>query len=166
MQYIACLMLEKNRTEHVPPYLFPYLLNFSSAMTMNVVSAAYEIHDGMAKEYRFRGSESCPLDRLCPSSVPRRNISTLSPRTLRNVSCANQTMPALSGTSSFIAPQPHTSLLSGQPHLIKTIESFYVRPRWLFIRVETETGVVGWGEGTLEGHTDAIEGSLMDIGRR
>lgn len=34
---------------------------------------------------------------------------------------------------------------------IKSIETFRVRPRWLFVRVETEKGIVGWGEGTLEG---------------
>ena len=114
-------------------------------------------------------------------------------------------------------------------HRIKTLESFYVRPRWLFVRVrcvsgvglgrvgsgarvrsglfgssdprpvlgrvtlrppagtrvrggagcrdevgnadtggqiETEGGVVGWGEGTLEGHTEAVQGSLKDIERR
>jgi len=33
---------------------------------------------------------------------------------------------------------------------IKTIEHFRVKPRWLFVRVETEKGIVGWGEATLE----------------
>ena len=33
---------------------------------------------------------------------------------------------------------------------IKTIEHFRIRPRWLFVRVETEKGIVGWGEATLE----------------
>lgn len=28
---------------------------------------------------------------------------------------------------------------------IKKIETFNVRPRWLFVRVETEKGIVGWG---------------------
>jgi galactonate dehydratase len=68
---------------------------------------------------------------------------------------------------------PHTSLTAGgggdgkqNPHLIKSVESFYVRPRWLFVRIETEGGVVGWGEATLEGHTEAVQGSLKDIARR
>lgn len=34
---------------------------------------------------------------------------------------------------------------------IKNIEHFRIRPRWLFVRVETEKGYVGWGEATLEG---------------
>jgi galactonate dehydratase len=34
---------------------------------------------------------------------------------------------------------------------IKSIEHFRIKPRWLFVRVETEKGFVGWGEATLEG---------------
>lgn len=63
---------------------------------------------------------------------------------------------------------PHASLTATgkNPHLIAKLESFYVRPRWLFVRIETVSGVVGWGEGTLEGHTEAVEGSLRDCARR
>lgn len=61
---------------------------------------------------------------------------------------------------------PHPSACEPGSTLIKTIESFYVRPRWLFVRIETRGGVVGWGEGTLEGHTEAVQGSLRDISRR
>lgn len=63
-------------------------------------------------------------------------------------------------------PHPSATQTGSNPHLIKSVESFYCRPRWLFVRVETEGGVVGWGEGTLEGHTEAVQGSLKDIGRR
>ncbi|ORX35417.1 putative mandelate racemase/muconate lactonizing enzyme [Kockovaella imperatae] len=64
--------------------------------------------------------------------------------------------------------KPHASATheGKNPHLIKKIEDFYVRPRWLFVRIETEGGVVGWGEGTLEGHTESVQGSLRDIARR
>ncbi|KAI0701056.1 enolase C-terminal domain-like protein [Cytidiella melzeri] len=33
---------------------------------------------------------------------------------------------------------------------IDKIEIFRLPPRWLFIRVETESGIVGWGESSLE----------------
>ncbi|KAJ7138928.1 enolase C-terminal domain-like protein [Mycena filopes] len=49
---------------------------------------------------------------------------------------------------------------------IRSIETFYVRPRWLFVRVETEKGIVGWGEATLEGHTEAVEGAFADLRER
>ena len=42
-------------------------------------------------------------------------------------------------------------LQSADSDPIKSIETFYVRPRWLFVKVATEKGVVGWGEATLEG---------------
>ena len=34
---------------------------------------------------------------------------------------------------------------------IARIETFLVAPRWLFVRIETDSGVVGWGEATCEG---------------
>jgi len=43
---------------------------------------------------------------------------------------------------------------------IGRIETFYVPPRWLFVRVETEDGAVGWGEASLEGHAEAVDGSF------
>ncbi|KAK1226739.1 hypothetical protein PQX77_010284 [Marasmius sp. AFHP31] len=49
---------------------------------------------------------------------------------------------------------------------ITKIEAFRVPPRWLFVRVETSEGIVGWGESTLEGHTEAIEGAMIDLTER
>jgi len=43
---------------------------------------------------------------------------------------------------------------------ISRIETFIVPPRWLFVRVETADGAVGWGEGSLEGHAEAVEGAF------
>ena len=39
---------------------------------------------------------------------------------------------------------------------ISRVETFLVPPRWLFVRIETGAGVVGWGEASLEGHSDAV----------
>jgi galactonate dehydratase len=50
-----------------------------------------------------------------------------------------------------------------QPLIIGRIEVFYVPPRWLFVRVETEDGAVGWGEPSLEGHAEAVEGAFEPI---
>jgi galactonate dehydratase len=43
---------------------------------------------------------------------------------------------------------------------IGRIETFYVPPRWLFVRIETEDGAVGWGEASLEGHAEAVDGAF------
>jgi galactonate dehydratase len=43
---------------------------------------------------------------------------------------------------------------------IASIEYFRVPPRWLFVKITDEAGNVGWGEASLEGHTQAVEGCL------
>lgn len=43
---------------------------------------------------------------------------------------------------------------------ITRIETFLVPPRWMFVRVETGDGVVGWGEASLEGHCEAVDGEF------
>ena len=40
------------------------------------------------------------------------------------------------------------------------IETFHVPPRWLFVRIESDDGAFGWGEASLEGHADAVDGAL------
>ena len=45
-------------------------------------------------------------------------------------------------------------------HKIGKIETFLVPPRWLFVRVESEDGAVGWGEASLEGWAEAVDGAF------
>lgn len=40
------------------------------------------------------------------------------------------------------------------------MEYFRVPPRWLFVKITDDAGNVGWGEASLEGHTQAVEGCL------
>ena len=44
--------------------------------------------------------------------------------------------------------------------IIERIETFQVAPRWLLVRLETGDGHVGWGEASLEGHAEAVEGAI------
>lgn len=39
---------------------------------------------------------------------------------------------------------------------IARIETFLVPPRWLFVRIETDDGVVGWGEPVVEGSAEIV----------
>src|SRR3954453_5204811 len=43
---------------------------------------------------------------------------------------------------------------------IGKIETFMVPPRWLFVRVEADDGAFGWGEASLEGWAEAVEGAF------
>lgn len=46
---------------------------------------------------------------------------------------------------------------------IGRIETFHVPPRWLFVRVESDDGAVGWGEASLEGHAEAVDGAYASL---
>ena len=46
---------------------------------------------------------------------------------------------------------------------IARIETFLVPPRWLFVRIETDDGLVGWGEASLEGHAEAVDGAFEGV---
>lgn len=39
---------------------------------------------------------------------------------------------------------------------ITAVNTYYVRPRWGFVEIETDEGFTGWGEAVLEGHCDAV----------
>jgi len=62
---------------------------------------------------------------------------------------------------SEFTPKPPTRMTE-----ISKIEYFRVPPRWLFVRIETSDGIAGWGESTLEGHTEAVEGCLEHFSGR
>jgi galactonate dehydratase len=47
-----------------------------------------------------------------------------------------------------------------QSRTIARIETFQIAPRWLFVRIETDDGVVGWGEASLEGNSSAVAAVL------
>jgi galactonate dehydratase len=62
-----------------------------------------------------------------------------------------------------MTPPAATSTKPGWPLIdmkIGRIETFFVPPRWLFVRVESEDGAVGWGEASLESHAEAVEGAF------
>ena len=48
--------------------------------------------------------------------------------------------------------------------LVSRVETFTVAPRWLFVRIETDDGVVGWGEATLEGNSDIVRAAVTQFG--
>ena len=49
---------------------------------------------------------------------------------------------------------------------IAKIEYFRLLPRWLFVKVNDTEGNAGWGEASLEGHTEAVEGTLDGFAKR
>lgn len=47
---------------------------------------------------------------------------------------------------------------------ITDLQTFLVPPRWLFLRVDTEEGITGWGEPIVEGRAETVRAAVAEIG--
>ncbi len=46
---------------------------------------------------------------------------------------------------------------------IKSVELFKVEPRWLFTKITTQSGIVGWGEPIVEGRADTVAAAVKEM---
>ncbi len=46
---------------------------------------------------------------------------------------------------------------------ITALKTFLVPPRWLFLKVETDAGISGWGEPVLEGHARTLAAKIGEL---
>ena len=46
---------------------------------------------------------------------------------------------------------------------ITAIETFIAPPRWLFVKVETDVGISGWGEAVLEGRAHTVAAAVDEL---
>jgi galactonate dehydratase len=46
---------------------------------------------------------------------------------------------------------------------IRSLELFTVAPRWLFLKITTEDGLVGWGEPVVEGRADTVRAAVEEL---
>jgi len=49
---------------------------------------------------------------------------------------------------------------------IKSIELFQVPPRWLFLKMTTESGITGWGEPVVEGRAATVAACVKEMSER
>ena len=47
---------------------------------------------------------------------------------------------------------------------IHSLETFKVPPRWLFLKVMTDDGLIGWGEPIVEGRADTVRAAVEEMG--
>lgn len=47
---------------------------------------------------------------------------------------------------------------------ITALKTYLVPPRWLFLKVETDAGIAGWGEPVLEGHAETLAAKIAELG--
>ncbi len=48
---------------------------------------------------------------------------------------------------------------------ITKLETFHVKPRWLFLKISTDEGVVGFGEPVIEGKSKLVEVAVHNLGK-
>jgi galactonate dehydratase len=46
---------------------------------------------------------------------------------------------------------------------VTAVETFAVPPRWLFCRISTDDGLVGWGEPIVEGRADTVRAAVHEL---
>jgi galactonate dehydratase len=46
---------------------------------------------------------------------------------------------------------------------ITKLTTYQVPPRWLFLKIETDEGITGWGEPVLEGHAETLATKVSEI---
>lgn len=46
---------------------------------------------------------------------------------------------------------------------IINVNTYFVRPRWGFVEIETDSGITGWGEAVLEGHAAAVLSCVQEM---
>jgi galactonate dehydratase len=47
---------------------------------------------------------------------------------------------------------------------IIALSTFIVPPRWLFLKIETDEGIAGWGEPIVEGRADTVAACVAELG--
>jgi galactonate dehydratase len=48
---------------------------------------------------------------------------------------------------------------------IKTLETWGAPRNWVFVKVETDSGLYGWGEATLEGREETVRACVRELGQ-
>jgi galactonate dehydratase len=51
------------------------------------------------------------------------------------------------------------------PIRITKLETFLVKPRWLFLKVHTDAGIVGWGEPIVEGRAETCATAVAELAK-
>lgn len=46
---------------------------------------------------------------------------------------------------------------------ITNLETFLIKPRWLLLRIETDDGIIGWGEPVVEGRAETTQACVHEL---
>lgn len=46
---------------------------------------------------------------------------------------------------------------------ITALKTYLVPPRWLFLKIETDEGISGWGEPVVEGRAHTVQAAVEEL---
>ncbi|MFN7052697.1 MAG: D-galactonate dehydratase, partial [Gemmobacter sp.] len=46
---------------------------------------------------------------------------------------------------------------------ITALKTYLVPPRWLFLKIETDEGISGWGEPVVEGRAHTVQAAVQEL---
>src|SRR4051812_50198846 len=67
-----------------------------------------------------------------------------------------------SGVTAVAAAQ-EAPVAARDPLRITRLETFLVQPRWLFLKIHTDAGIVGLGEPVVEGRAETVAAAVKEI---
>ncbi len=75
---------------------------------------------------------------------------------------ASAGLPTIAAAAEQVQP-PNPPVRPNRPMKITRLETFLVRPRWLFLKVHTDAGIVGLGEPIVEGRAQTCAAAVQEI---
>ena len=78
---------------------------------------------------------------------------------------ASATALSFLDTNTFAADSNLAAIDPKDDLKITKIETFFVQPRSVFLKMSTNAGIVGWGEPTLEGKSQTVATEVADLAR-
>src|SRR5262245_54403589 len=82
----------------------------------------------------------------------------------REVIAAGAAAAAAAGLAAVAAGQEKNAPVKARdPLKVTKLETFLVQPRWLFLKVHTNAGIVGLGEPVVEGRAETVATAVKEI---
>jgi galactonate dehydratase len=67
------------------------------------------------------------------------------------------------GLGAVAAAEKEAPIKRREPLRVTRLETFLVQPRWLFLKVHTNAGIVGLGEPVVEGRAETVQTAIKEI---
>src|SRR5258708_11348803 len=74
------------------------------------------------------------------------------------------TAATVAGLSAFATADDRSAPVTARDSIkVTRLETFLVQPRWLFLKVHTNAGIVGLGEPVVEGRAETVAAAVHEI---